>query len=278
MFYAIDAVDTLFFRSSSPFDAGVNHAPHSFLPPLPSVYAGALRSVALPTNEADPLKNRKTLSRQMKIGFNGLMVNNNFCFPRPLDTMVTENNNLDLLSLSPSSAGSYPLPFYLSSNRNSLQKEIEPQGGGCLYETDLRAYLAGASKDLICHPLADHYHEEEHIGIQIDKNTGAAQDKKMYHIKMTRPVDKQNNKCSLVVEAEGVSLPEQAALKIGGESKVAHLHRLDKSISLAPVAEEAKVFKLYLATPAIFTKGWLPWWIDEGTNIGSFAYKKDESG
>lgn len=52
MFYAIDAVDTLFFRNGAPFDAGLNHAASSAFPPLPSVYAGALRTGGCPRTDA----------------------------------------------------------------------------------------------------------------------------------------------------------------------------------------------------------------------------------
>ncbi|MCB8818363.1 type III-B CRISPR module-associated Cmr3 family protein [Desulfosporosinus shakirovi] len=274
MFYKIDAVDTLFFRSAAPFDAGVNYAPRSLFPPLPSVYTGALYSCALPQNDAKISAKALSLSRQLKIGFNGVMINNDFCFPRPLDTIVVEGTGLDFMYLSPSPIGSYPLQYCLSDVNSRYQKQLEPRGGGYLIKEDLQTYLAGESKGMACYSLADHYHEEDRIGIQIDRNSGAAQDKKMYHIKMARPADRENNKCSLVVEANGISLPEQAVVKIGGEGKVAQLCRLDRSISLSPVAEKAEFFKLYFATPAIFKKGWLPWWIDEKTKTGVFAYKK----
>ncbi|WP_106768732.1 type III-B CRISPR module-associated Cmr3 family protein [Paenibacillus faecalis] len=274
MFYAIDAVDTLFFRNASPFDAGLNYNSSSMFPPLPSVYAGALRNIAYKRED----ENQSISSRQLKIGFNGLMVNHRFLFPRPLDSVVVDDHNsMELLHLTPAPVGSGPLESCLStpsSGETSLQKEVEPRGGGYIEESELQVYLDGGSFTSPCKPLADFVHIEDHIGIQIDRKSGASLSRKWYSVQRVRPINTEKRKCMLVVEAKGVTLDKQALLKIGGESKVGSLKPLKQECFFTPATSTDKFFKLYLATPAIFKQGWLPWWIDPVTKEGSFAYKK----
>lgn len=266
MFYSIDAVDTFFFRNPTPFDAGVNFHSVSLFPPLPSVYAGTLRH------------GKKLNAREINIGFNGLMINNRFLFPRPLDTVVAEdeqqNPSLELLRLKRSPTGSNPLTYSLAAKGNSVQKEMKLRGGGYMDESELQAYLNGEKTTFSCHELARYIHAENHIGIAIDQKTGMTEDRKWYSIQRVRPADQKDRLCSLVVEAKGLTLNDGMVLKVGGESKVASVKRLDRTFSISPVVSTEKIFKLYIATPAIFKHGWLPWWIDPETKVGWFAYKK----
>lgn len=266
MFYSINAVDTFFFRNPTPFDAGVNFHSVSLFPPLPSVYAGALRH------------GKKLNAREIKIGFNGLMANNRFLFPRPLDTVVLEDKRhvprLELLRLKRSPTGSSPLTYALAAKSNSVQKEMKLRGGGYMDENELQAYLSGKKTNFSCQELASYIHAENHIGIAIDRKTGRTEDRKWYSIQRIRPKDQKDRHCSLVVEAKGINLNDDMVLKVGGESKVASVKRLDRMFVISPVVSAEKIFKLYIATPAIFKHGWLPWWIDPETKEGWFAYKK----
>ncbi|PZM66781.1 type III-B CRISPR module-associated Cmr3 family protein [Paenibacillus dendritiformis] len=272
MLYAIDAVDTLFFRNGAPFDAGLNHAASSAFPPLPSVYAGALRTGGLSLGRSD-----QNAARRIKIGFSGLMAGNQFLFPRPLDSVVWKQEGskwlLKLLRLTPAPISSAPLEWGLSAEPSG-SKEVAPRGGGYISENELQAYLEGNEWNCSVQALADYIHDERHIGIQIDPASGAARDRRWYSIHKVRPADQQNRKCSLVVEAEGLSISQPTVIKIGGESKTASLYPIEQCFSLPPVADTGRLFKLYLATPAIFKQGWLPWWIDPATMEGWFAYKK----
>lgn len=269
MLYAIDAVDTLFFRNGSPFDADLSQSASSMFPPFPSVYAGALRY-------ADTSgKSMSAISRALKIGFSGLMVDGKLLMPRPLDTMVLPSNRLKMLNLVPSPIGSYPLPLCLSGEGLTTGKEIEPQGGGYLDEADISQYLQGNEFNAECLSLSDLINRERHIGIQIDRCSGTSRPGVWYSIEKVRPISQRNLSCSLVVEAEGVSIMDPCPIKLGGESKAASIRSLDRGYQVAPVSSSGKYFKLYLATPAIFKHGWLPWWIDPVSKEGFFAHKKN---
>jgi CRISPR-associated protein Cmr3 len=62
----------------------------------------------------------------------------------------------------------------------------------------------------------------------------------------------------LWVEANGVSLPIEGILQIGGEGKAARYHEVNAIPSLTAGGPAQGRFKLYFATPAYFASGWQP--------------------
>lgn len=268
MLYAIDAVDTLFFRNASPFDAELSQNASSMFPPSPSVYAGALRYAA----ESD--ENSAALSRRLKIGFSGLMINGRIMLPRPLDTVVLPTYKIEAMPLVQSPTGSYHLPFVLSGDRIKTGKETELKGGGYLNEAALIQYLKGGVSYEACLPLSDVINKERHVGIQINSNSGATQAGMWYSIEKIRPFSKNEGRCRLIVEAEGVDIRTPGVIKLGGETRAAGIEGLGKTFSFESISSNKKYFKLYLATPAIFKHGWMPWWIDPVSKEGIFAFKK----
>ncbi|MCS7459008.1 hypothetical protein N0M98_02535 [Paenibacillus doosanensis] len=268
MLYAIDAVDTLFFRNASPFDAELSQSASSMFPPLPSVYAGAL-CYAAGLGDA----NSAVISRRLKIGFSGLMINGRIMLPRPLDTVVLSSYKFEVMPLVPAPIGSYQLPFVLSGDRIT-GKETELKGGGYLDEVAITQYLKGELPDESCLQLADLINKERHVGIQINPDSGATQAGMWYSIEKVRPVSQNGGRCSLVVEAEGIDIRIPGVIKLGGESRAASIQRLGDKYNFEPVSSNKKYFKLYLATPAIFKHGWIPWWLDPVSKEGVFAYKK----
>lgn len=266
MFYVIDAIDSFFFRTAAPFDAGANHHATSLFPPLPSVYAGAMRN-AVSSGQAD---------QRLKIGYNGLMVNDHFWFPLPLDCVVREGIGMEYLHLAKAPVSQYPLPYSLLPQEHKMSKDTKLQGGGYIEEDGLRAYLQGNElhPSMPCHALDGVIRYENQIGIQMNPETGTSLDKHWYVIRTVRPADRHDRKCSLVVEASGTFMDNTAILKVGGESKTAQVRPLHKEVGLQAVAAQDKYFKLYLATPAIFKHGWLPWWINPETMEGTFSYKR----
>jgi CRISPR-associated protein Cmr3 len=75
----------------------------------------------------------------------------------------------------------------------------------------------------------------------------------------------------LLVDLSGLELPEPGMLKLGGEGKAVSYFCYKGKIQqyqLDECAMKANIFKLYISTPAVFSKGWLPEWIDQSTLIG----------
>lgn len=277
MFYKIDAIDTLFFRNASPFDAELSQSAISLFPPFPSVYAGALRYA-----DTSDHPDKTVISRKLKIGFNGIMVDGRIMLPRPLDTIVLPTNEIQIMPLITAPIGSYSLPFVLSGEGLGKGKEPELKGGGYLDEGGINQYLQSNPGNIPCTPLARLIDRERHVGIQIDSATGATQAGLWYAIEKVRPISLnqkkqgslQEQKCSLVVEADGIAITTPSVIRLGGEAKAASINVLGTTPAIRTISSTKKYFKLYLATPSIFKHGWIPWWIDPDSKEGVFAYKK----
>lgn len=274
MYYSLDAVDTFFFRNAGPFDSGINFHSVSMFPPLPSVYAGAIHNAT------------GTRARDITIKFNGVMVEQKIMFPIPLDTIVIKSYKSEgshfsntvyqseLLQLVHTLTSSGETPYSLMPKRQQTIKEKEPSSGGYINIKELNRYLQGMSSSVKSHALADFIQKEPHIGIQIDAFTSQTEQGKWYATERIRPVNEKNQSCRLIVEVEGVNLKKPIVLKLGGESKVASMIPVTKQWDVHSPSSNSQYFKLYLATPAIFKKGWIPWWIDEETKEGYFTYRK----
>lgn len=278
MYYRIDAVDTWLFRDAAPFDAGMNHVAHSLFPPLPSVYAGVLNAAALrPTcgidsGDADRVK---SVGRRMRLGWNGVTVDGRFLFPMPLDGYIEPNEGLLERELVYAGDSSSLLPFSLACHPVSGKKETVLPDGGYLYDSNLSVYISGSERPVPYVPLRDYFRREVQLGICIDRQSGVAENHKLYQKEMIRPENCKERRCSLAVEATGVEIPDGVVVKVGGEGKTGDIHCMDTVLDIPPAPElfKEKYFKLYFATPAIFAKGWLPSWINEKDLRGSFAFK-----
>lgn len=262
MRYFFDPVDNFFFRSAVPFEAGGETTTiASTFPPLPSVYAGALRPfLANPANGA----------RQLKIGLNGLCLDNQFHFPQPLDLYLAHPPQLNPMSLVKAPLSSYPLPF-MPTVSSSVEKSKKTYHW-YLPASELQRYLQGEASIQAVDIGADYLLAENKLGIAIDPTTGSAKDEMIYQLTYQRP----HNGLQLACEAQGVSVPSQALVPLGGEGKLAKLTSQEaiSEISAPQSESDTRFFKLYLATPAIFKNGWLPGWIDPLTYRGTFIHKK----
>lgn len=261
MMYKIDAVDTLVFRTANPFDAGVNFHAYSQFPPFPSVYAGALR------------RGEKIAARDIKIGFSGLLLNGKYAFPQPLDTLVTEQQTLQSMKLSKSYTSSHELDWMLAPAQE-IEKKVNVSGGAYLVQADFENYLNG-SNQVKYEALGDYVTKESHIGIEMEHETHKTKDGMWYSEELIRLKNQNNNHCSLVVDAEGFTIDNQATVKIGGDTKLATVTKIEE-LSIPEPSNPTNYFKLYLATPAVFKYGWLPRWIDPETKVGSFTYRKNQ--
>ena len=262
MIYQLEALDTLTFRTANPFDAGVNFHAYSQFPPLPSVYAGALR------------KGEAIEARKIKIGFSGVLLNNEFAFPQPLDTLITNEktdnqegeNELTAMALFKKRHSNHELEWMLAPTEE-IEKKVSVSGGAYIKEAALQQYLNGDRK-ITYEKLGDYFKRESHIGIEMEQKTHATKQGMWYSTELIRP-----HQCSLVVEATGIKTKEGDAIKIGGNTKLAHV-KLIESFTITPPVANNGYFKLYFATPAMFKYGWLPRWIDPKTKEGTFTMKK----
>jgi len=275
MMYKIKAIDQLFFRSGTPFEAnGETHLIQSFFPPLPSTYAGALKAFAVD----------KESKHALKIGYNGVMHDKEFCFPKPFDITVTKEHccvkneneekyyDLETMKLMSSPPSNFQLPYCLAPEYKNSKKVKSPDDI-YLKQQDLQRYLNGEEGVMAGSSLSNHLHKEKKIGIRTNSKTKEEDDGMLYQIEMCRPDDK----LQLAVEVKGIEIDEAKSIRLGGEGKVATVvkpkEKSEEKLEITKIESDSKYFKIYLATPAIFGKGWLPKWIDEETMIGSFSGK-----
>lgn len=254
--YKIDALDTFTFRTANPFDAGVNFHSESKFPPSPAVYAGAFRG------------DKSLEQRKIKIGFNGLMFDNQYVFPKPLD-LVQSDNQLEMMVLEKAACSSHQLDYMLQPKKDATQKK-STSSDAYLEKNALEKYLSGNS-GLPYLLLDDYITSESHIGIAMDENTHSTINGMWYDQESIRPI-RGKRTCSLIAEGEGFQLDNNTIVKVGGNRKLATVTTIEPFTIEANL--QTRLFKLYFATPAIFKYGWLPRWINPVTKEGVFSYKR----
>jgi len=267
MIYSVKAVDQLFFRSSIPFDAeGETHLLTSHFPPYPSTYAGAFKLLG-------------NNPKRLRISYNGVVLSDEndqmtFCFPQPLDTILppekelVDNKHIELEKMELMNVAYSAAPFVTCFSPNEIDKKRKPQSYVYLKQAELENYLSVDTEKVTGFSLKDYFSEEKKIGIEIDSNTGTAEEGKLYQIKMIRP----HNGLQLAVEVKGVAV-EKEQIRLGGEGKIAQIKLENSELKITPDFDiQSRYFKLYFATPAIFEHGWRPRWIKKDMT-GSFSFK-----
>jgi CRISPR-associated protein Cmr3 len=137
-----------------------------------------------------------------------------------------------------------------------IAKQAKPETGRWLDGAGLAAHLAGT---LPHHTLktADLYQRETRLGIALDPDSRTAETGALY---TTEAVSICPGTGFLVgIEGEHSLLKEQGLLRLGGDGKAARYRRVtDVSIPAPVLPAPGERFRLILATPGIFTGGWLP--------------------
>lgn len=255
--YKLEAVDTVIFREANSFDAGVHFHSSSKFPPYPATYAGVFK-------EGTSLKDR-----DIKIGFNGVMLDNEYAFPQPLDTVITQQNTLQKMKLVKSGESSHELPYTLSSISNE-NKKTHIYEGAYLKANDFNRYLLG-DETYPFTVLGEYITRELHTGIKMDYEKHTTVEGMWYTEESIRLKSKMHT-CALVAQVEGVNLQENSLKKIGANTRLVKINKAKELNIVKPKA--SRYFKVYFATPAIFKHGWLPRWINPDTKEGTFRHKR----
>jgi len=314
MWIEIEPLDTLFFRDSGPFDMGEENWVNGYLLPPPSVLYGALRSkyfadhssqIALAGEANDPTVNLRIKNIFYYLGQDGPHL------PLPLDLVpslydydherysdteikerfkqemnrqkreksyrvkrlsMEQNRNLIYGS---SSCLEYP-PLLLISN-----DMVNKLDNGMIDLPGFREYLHNlpGKEEWKIRSLKDYIINEPKIGIAKDKLSGASQEGMLYRVDMKRYQSPSSQRAvRIILNLEGLQLPDKGILKLGGEGKAAKYNSITNAsinrLQITPNQENSDLrrFKLYLSTPAVFQHGWLPAWVDPETLIGTYSY------
>lgn len=260
----ITPIDTLFFRDGKPFTMGTDTWGSGIFPPYPSMVYGALRSLYFSHHIEQLNKANTSEDPTVHLKIKGLYLKNenSFLFPVPLDcvetvnerkTLVLELKKIEFLCNCPSE---YMLIHGIS------EKVKNPENGWLSFD-NLVNYLNGDYEKLSYRSLSDFVKEEPKIGIGRNNFTKSVEEGMLYRIGTKRLIN-----TSIIVDIEGLSLPESGLMKIGGEGRPARFKCFKDCNIPAPTSINKKLIKLYLLTPAIFNKGWLPDSIDENNLTG----------
>jgi CRISPR-associated protein Cmr3 len=271
----IKPFDTLFFRNARSFSMGDDSWADGVFPPSPSVIYGVLRSAWF-AEHMEEFKKAATLedpTLKLRIKKFYYESGGSSYLPLPADLVAgkTNSSNDKVVDLFPlkirdirSRASSSPLQSILVSPKGSGEV-VSSVEAGIMSIKLFRDYLQGEFAGLKAQKLESFRILEPKIGIARSNHSRSAEEGMLYRVGMSRL-----NNLSMVVEFEGISLPEAGFLKIGGEGKGASYKSLEsKLFELAPPDAVDGLFKAYLLTPAVFSKGWIPGWLDDNSLEGS---------
>lgn len=280
MFASIEPLDPVFFRDGRPFTMGEDDWSGSLFPPPPGVIYGALRSLYFSYHPRElPLANTEHdptggLSLKLVCWLVGEDASAMPCFPVPLDCVQAEGRGLSYrlrrLSGPERVLSDHPLPLVLKQPLG-VRETSKPADGCLLDDAGLVDYLRGAGEEFPALPMERYVLAEYKVGIGLDRGARVAAEHKLYRIRMRRLRD-----IKLAVKYEGLELPDSGLVRLGGEGRAALLTSLrDDLFEAARVwtsgSPPSRFFKLYLATPAFFSNGWLPGWLGAGDVTGSYG-------
>jgi len=279
----IEALDTLFFRDGKPFSMGDDAWANGMFPPLPSVLYGALRTAYMAQKNIPTDKVEKE-TKELRIKQIAYAFENNYYFPMPLD-LVNESDVLEKLEKAKQTKfPTFILPKHALGNPSHLKgfdvmkftntlvlpqenaPEIESIEEGMIEKAQFEIYLNRTSNDVQdIIKTTNHVKEEPKIGIGRQNETRTTEEGKLYRMNMLRPKD-----LKIYIEFEGLDdFANKGLLRLGAENKLAYFKKLTRGLITRPSIkfETEADFKIYLATPAIFEKGYYPTKVFENANV-----------
>lgn len=281
----IEPSDVWLFRTGRPFAADEQTRAASIFPPTPRTMQGALRSAYL-AQKGVSFTNQTTWPREIgspdcfgdlqargpliaRRGTDGVV---SPLFPLPLDIIKLKNS---WQILSPCSDDRRHFAANLENGLLPLLP-LDDTGstkfnGGWLDDSDFLAYLRNESFPIDKNPIAEEmlFGRESRFGVQIDSHPKRPTEGMLYQVEYVR----LHQDVGLLVEVDGISLQENGLLQLGGEARAGRFETVTANLTF-PTQDRLKdknkplLFKLYLATPAIFGHGWLPEHIDKKNLMG----------
>lgn len=296
--------DPLFFRSGRPFTMGDDTWADEIFPPYPSTIYGAIRSFLIfhrgslndfYHNGYNDIGNKNNKGSLKLYGPFILSEKNTPYFPAPYDLVKKkgeqekEEKDKEKQKNEKKDNNHYPLTmidtpavFYsdkICQHKILVSKSTEPvdEPEGWMDDIEFKEYLTPKEDHTLKKDRfyfinrKDIFDKEPKIGIAREDKTLSSKEGYLYRIDQVRMAKNYG----LLVKLEGVNgFPEKGILQLGGEGRTAVFEKLDEnpleSLQNLEISSHDNIFKLYLATPAIFDKGWLPNWIDENTLEGVF--------
>lgn len=294
-FRFLEPVDVLFLRGNKGYGDPGSYG-ESYVPPWPSVIAGALRSRILAGDGFDLAAFAEGKVRHPAIGtpdepgtFRIVAFHLARRWPSgqpealvlpPADLVVTKAAQfgqhppeISMHAMRPVAlpgAGdalldSYPLPMRPVLAEKSRRK---PARDYWLTERALRAYLAGRlpdPKDLV--HSSELWKSDPRVGVGLDPGKRSAYERRLFTaeaVTMARrilPHDSERFDVGFLMGVAGCEVPREGMLRVGGDGRAMAIRALDGYAFPEPNYEaiaQARRCRMILASPGIFADGWLP--------------------
>lgn len=291
-YYFVEPLDILMIRGNKSFGGAGQHG-ETIMPPWPSLFAGAFRSVLL-GDDADKLSKFVAIGTDtniteedrrarlhdvlgyalfatlgsptepgdfrvtwMSLGFLGDGLTP--LLPLPADLAAfTDSEVPPLVALQPAqrpagSAASDELPLTAFLR---VAKQVKPEGGCWLGKTGIADHLAGALPNTT-KKTAELYKRETRLGIALNSESRTAENGALY---TTEAISFCDGAGFLVgISGDHGLLPKEGLLRLGGDGKGARYRLMeDFKLPTEPSLQVGGRFRLILTTPGIFSGGWLP--------------------
>jgi len=285
MFLKIKPNDTLFFRSGRPFSMGAETWADFIFPPNPSTVYGAIRTFLILqrgslskflSGKMETYEDIGTKKQKGTLRIYGPFlydeISGSILFPAPADLVKIKREGKEkFVKLS---FQEKPKIFFSDFSLDGClifkerEKKVE-EPEGFIEEISLKEYLEGKKTEFSL--VKEVFKEELKIGIKRERETKTSEEAHIYRVPMLR----FKKEISFLVELDGVKdFPEKGIFQLGAEGRTVNFKVIKENLleELRNVNFELKngIFKVYLATPAIFEKGWLPSWINEKNLKGEF--------
>lgn len=251
------------------------------MPPAPSVFAGAFRSLIassdsetyktiikgkMPTNPKyasvlGSLEQPGTFQiANINIGIkNGDKYEPLYLLPNDI-TLFENGDQLDIRYSNPD-----VLPSIIKQNNILPLSAIlkapskKPINGYWLKESGFKKYING--EKILCSDLvksSELWKKEMRVGVALDNNSRAAKEGQLYS---AETISLKEN-VGFIVKIDGADevLPNVGTISLGGDQRAANFELIDLKLPKINTEkiEQEKEFKLILNVPAIFKNGWIP--------------------
>jgi CRISPR-associated protein Cmr3 len=274
----LEPLDVLFLRGNKLFGDPGSFG-EALIPPWPSVAAGAIRSRMLADDGVDPAAFARGEVVHPELGTPrepGAFTLTAFqlarrqdddrveaLYPLPSDVVVREDaaGKATVQSITPtplpegeglqSSAPLPLLPVLAESERG------KPASGYWLTETGWRDYLAGKTPDATGLVHSGQLWTLDHrVGVGLEAATRRAADGRLFSVQAVamRPG------VGFLTAVHGARPPSEGAVRLGGDGRAAAIRPLAVELpepDYAAIAQAGRC-RLVLATPGLFSAGWLP--------------------
>jgi CRISPR-associated protein Cmr3 len=283
----VRGIDSLLFGDGRPFhqEEGAQTARTQTLPP-PGTLAGFLRTQWGEAQEGWQW-NAETITRAKQVACAGplLLRDQTLLFPLPSDAVIYCDKErtpriMPLAPFSPEESEGVDLPEGLLPLE--VTEDVKPEPGYHFCPGAwLMEWLVAPSAHLNPPEKIEGPPREERIHVGMDATTGCSKDAMLYSVQyvgFTQRVaakgeasePRRNHQWELLAKVKSdPAFPRRRTGTFGGERRLAALECVSDSLwqtcpnELQATLNKACCLRLVLATPALFSGGWKPGWLDE---------------